>query len=346
MAGAIAVSAISASAGESLRRFSEEIADVVESVLPSVVVVLTEASWFPSDIRSLVRPMPGGSEKLSGLGSGVILDRAGHVMTSRHVIESADAIRVVLQDGSSLEAELVGTDAATDLGVLRIQNAGDVADRLTPIERGDSDGLRVGEIVLAIGSPFSLSSSVSWGIVSQKGRAVGLLPYDDFIQTDAAINPGNSGGPLVNLNGRMVGLNAVIQTAGPRGSIGIGFAVPGNRALDIAQALIEGRTVQRPWLGMVPAAMNRAAAIELLGAPGGVYVHDIFDDTPASRGGLLAGDIILSVNGAAVETIIELQRELYKQEIGATLTLEILRARQRREVQVITGATPENEKMP
>lgn len=325
----------------SLQEFSEGLADVVEQVLPSVVVIVTEASWVPLDEPDLIPPRPDGGEKLAGLGSGVVLDREGHVITSRHVIEHADAIRVVFAEGAAFPADLVGADPATDLGVLRIRDPAGAAPHLRPIPMGDSDALRVGEIVLAIGAPFSLRSSVSWGMVSQKGRAVGLLPYDDLIQTDAAINPGNSGGPLVDVNGRMVGLNAVMQTAGPRGSIGIGFAVPGNRVQRVARALIEGRPVRRPWLGMVPAAMNPAAAAELLGARGGVFVREVQADTPAARGGLQPGDVIREVNGEPVQSIVELQREIYKREIGETITMSILRAGRRMELEMVTGATPD-----
>ena len=200
---------------QTLQAMSEGLADTVEKVMPSVVVVQTEAVRYTTAYDIFWRPVPGQPEIAAGQGSGVIIDKDGHVLTSHHVIDGADTIKVVLQDGTAFDAEVVGEDPHTDIGVVQIKDLGDY--ELIPIEPGDSDALRVGEFVVAVGSPFHLSSSVTLGIVSQKGRSMGVLPYEDFIQTDASINPGNSGGPLVDLNGRMVGINAVIQTAGSPG---------------------------------------------------------------------------------------------------------------------------------
>jgi serine protease Do len=179
------------------------------------------------------------------------------------------------------------------------------------------------------------------GWVSQKGRAVGLLPYEDFIQTDAAINPGNSGGPLVNAEGHMVGLNAVIQTAGPSGSIGIGFAVPANRAFDIARTLIAGEPITRPWLGILPQEMTIQAARHFLNQDGGVYVGEVFRDTPAYKGGLYRGDIILKVGDTPVTSILELQREVFRREIGKPIPLTILRSNSTREIEMVSERMPD-----
>jgi serine protease Do len=322
-----------------LRQLSDETADVVEKILPSVVVVQTEATRFPIYRDIFFRTIPGRPEKLAGQGSGVIIDKEGYILTSQHVIQNADTIKVVLYDGTTLDAELVGEDKHTDLGVLKIIDPD--GHTLVPIEPGDSDALRVGEFVIAIGSPFSLSGSVTMGWVSQKGRAVGLLPYEDFIQTDAAINPGNSGGPLVNAEGRMVGLNAVIQTAGPKGSIGIGFSVPANRAFTIARTLIAGESVTRPWLGILPQEMNIQAARNFLNQNGGVYVGEVFRDTPAYKAGLYRGDIILKVDGEQVTSILELQREVFRHEIGTPIPLTILRSNSTREIEIVSERMPD-----
>lgn len=327
------------SAADVLRSMSVGMADTVEKVMPSVVVVQTETTRFPIYHDFFFRPIPGRPEKLAGQGSGVIIDKKGHVLTSHHVIHNADLIKVVLQDGTVIDAELVGEDAHTDIGVIKIVDPGSY--KLVPIEQGDSDALRVGEFVVAVGSPFHLNSSVTLGIVSQKGRSVGVLPYEDFIQTDASINPGNSGGPLVDLDGKMIGLNAVIQTAGPKGSIGIGFAVPGNRAFKIANVLIDGRVVERPWLGIIPQEMSTAAARRFLGRNGGVYIDEVFRDTPAFKTGVYRGDIILAVDGEEIESILDLQRLVFNHEIGDTIDLTILRSNSRLELQVTSEQMPD-----
>ena len=331
-----------AGAKSTLRQMSDDLAGVVGRVMPSVVVVHTETTRVPVYLDFFFRPIPGQPERLAGQGSGVIISEDGYILTSRHVIQNADVIKVVLNDGTEFDAEIVGEDRPTDIGVIKITDPGKT--KLVPIEQGDSDALRVGEIVVAIGSPFSLSGSVTMGIVSQKGRTVGVLPYEDFIQTDASINPGNSGGPLVNLDGRMIGLNAVIQTAGPRGSIGIGFAVPCDRAFAIARTLIEGRPVERPWLGIVPREMSRSSAIRLLrlmGREGGVYVAEVFRDTPAYHGGVFRGDLILAVDEEPVTSITELQREVFQHTIGEPVQLQVLRGNRILEVEVETAMMPD-----
>jgi S1-C subfamily serine protease len=322
-----------------LKQLSDDLADVVSRVLPSVVVVQTETTTVPMYYDLFFRPIPGQPYKHAGQGSGVIIDAEGHVLTSRHVIENADVIKVVLDDGTVFDAERVGEDRYTDIGVVRIKNPGDV--KVVPIEVGDSDALRVGELVVAVGSPFSLSGSVSMGIVSQKHRTIGKLPYEDLIQTDASINPGNSGGPLVDLEGRLVGINAIIQTAGPLGSIGIGFAVPSNRSVAIAETLIAGRRVERPWLGIWPRDMNRRAAERFIGTPGGVYVAEVFRNTPAYRSGVYKGDIILAVDEAQVTSVIELQREVFQNEIGEPVKLKVLRNNRALELDIKTELMPD-----
>jgi len=220
------------------RRYSDALADAVEKVMPSVVVVRTERIQYKilRDFFGFAYRVP---EQLAGEGSGVVVDERGYVMTSWHVVDGAKQVEVVLNDGTKLAARLVGFDRATDLAVLKIRNE---ELEYPPVDFGDSDALRVGEVVVAIGSPFSLQGSVTVGHVSQKGRRVRILPYEDFIQTDAAINEGNSGGPLIDVDGRLIGVNMTIKTDAHEHSVGIAFAIPSNLAMVVAKSLIEKGT--------------------------------------------------------------------------------------------------------
>ncbi len=334
----VVLAGVAQAAGPGLaKQLSREIADTVAKVMPSVVVVRTEATRYlrAYDLffgRRLMIP-----QILSGQGSGMVIDREGHVLTSRHVVAGAEDITVVLNDQTELKAQIVGTDPTTDLALLKV----DVPEgrTLTPIEFGDSDALRVGEIVIAIGSPFNLAGSVTMGVVSQKGRTVGVLPFEDFIQTDAPINPGNSGGPLVDLDGRMVGINAVIQTSGAsQGNIGIGFAVPVNLARRVAESLRRTGRFERPWLGI---AWDELEAAPEPGQPRGIRVAAVFRNTPASRAGLRAGDVILRISGQPISTSHDLLRALLSKPIGATLELEVRRGRQTLRLPVTTDRMPE-----
>lgn len=313
------------------RQLGDSIADAVERVMPSVVVIRTEGrryrlarDWFRGDVFGI-------PERLAGQGSGVIISRDGYILTNHHVIEDAQQIEVALDDGTQYVADLVGQDPHTDLAVLKIRNARDRA--FVAVEPGDSDALRVGEFVVAIGSPFSLSSSVTLGIVSQKGRALGALPYEDFIQSDAAVNPGNSGGPLVDIDGRMVGINTMI-TSSPNspGSIGISFAVPANVAMHVAESLMRTGKWERPWLGL---SMDQT--------PAGVTVEDVVRDSPAARAGVAGGDRIVSVDGQPVKSGREVQRAVLRHDVGQSVTVELDRAGQPIVLKIPTEAMPPPE---
>ncbi len=315
------------------RELGNAFADAVEKVMPSVVVVRTQSVVVHPARDAWFGTLYGIPERLAGQGSGVILTKDGYVLTSHHVIEDAEQVEVALPDGTKYTALIIGRDAATDLAVLKIQAPDGVT--FPPVEIGDSDKLRVGEFAIAIGSPFSLDSSVTVGIVSQKGRSVGLLPYEDFIQTDASINPGNSGGPLVDAEGRMIGINSMIQTGSPysRGSVGIAFAVPANMAMRVADSIIKTGSADRPWLGMHLTDADRAKP--------GVLVAEVFGNTPAARCGIRPGDLILTVDGQSVIEPRDVQREVFKRQVGEAVRLDVRRGGQSMQFEIVTEKMPD-----
>ncbi len=233
------------------------------------------------------------------LGSGFIIDKDGFVVTNNHVIEDADQIKVKLDDEKEFEAQVVGRDPSTDIALLKIKSAND----LPFVKMGDSAQMKVGQWVVAIGSPFGLERTVTAGIVSAKGRAIGSGPYDDFIQTDASINPGNSGGPLINMKGEVIGINTAIIASGQ----GIGFAIPVNLAKGIIAQLKSGGEVTRGWLGVAIQDVSQEMADYYgVDAKKGVFVADVFKGDPADAAGIKPKDIITEVNGRTVETTRQL----------------------------------------
>ncbi len=257
------------------------------------------------------------------LGSGVIVSSDGTVLTNNHVIENADKIRVALADGREFDAEIIGRDPDSDLGVLKLK--GDLGD-LKPITIGDSNALRLGDIVLAIGDPFGVGQTVTMGIVSAKGRAnVGIVEYEDFIQTDAAINPGNSGGALVNMRGELVGINtAIISRSG--GYQGIGFAIPSKMALPIMESLLDDGKVERGWLGVVIQDINPELK-EALGLDDvkGVLLSDVNAGSPAEKGGLKRGDVILKLDGEPMDSSARLRNAVAIAGPKTEVSIEVLR---------------------
>ncbi|MCG8555415.1 MAG: Do family serine endopeptidase, partial [Proteobacteria bacterium] len=258
-----------------------------------------------------------------GLGSGVIVDRAGIVLTNNHVIEKATKIRVTTSDGREFEAKSVGSDPATDLAVLKLN--GDLGD-LKPMPMGDSTALRLGEVVLAIGNPFELGHTVTMGIVSAKGRELGgAVGYGDFIQTDAAINPGNSGGALVDMRGQLVGINTVIYSRSG-GYQGIGFAIPSVLAKQVMDSLLRTGKVNRGWLGVgiqnIDEDLARALALP---SAQGVLITRVTEDSPAAKGGLKRRDVVLRVNRERADSTGKLRRLIAAAGANATVKLEVLR---------------------
>jgi serine protease Do len=265
---------------------------------------------------------PSRNFKQQSLGSGFIIDREGYIVTNNHVIENADQIKVKLAMGKEFDAKVVGRDPKTDLALIKIE----ASDDLTPLEMGDSDGLRVGTWVVAIGSPFGLEQTVTAGIVSAKGRTLGAGPYDDFIQTDASINPGNSGGPLINMKGEVIGINTAIFSQGG-GNVGIGFAIPVNLAQGIIEQLKNEGQVTRGWLGVGIQDITPELA-EYYGVKDkkGVLVTQVFSGDPADKSGIKTGDVIVAVDGKKVSSSRELSRTIANTTVGERTPVSILRA--------------------
>ncbi len=265
--------------------------------------------------------VPGGNETRTqnSLGSGVVADAEGHILTNNHVVEAADQIEVALNDGRRLPARVVGTDPETDLAVLKVD-----ARNLVPITWSRSDTLQVGDYVLAIGNPFGVGQTVTMGIVSALGRSnLGINVLESFIQTDAAINPGNSGGALVDVNGHLVGINSAIYSKNG-GSLGIGFAIPESIVRQVLEQIVAHGAVARGWLGIEPQDLPPDAA-QALGLKGGCYVAGILRNSPGDRGGVRPGDVLLAINGTVLSTATQALAQFASTRPGQTIHLKLQR---------------------
>ncbi|HET9844529.1 MAG TPA: DegQ family serine endoprotease [Nitrospira sp.] len=259
--------------------------------------------------------------KERGQGSGVIVDPNGLIITNNHVVNKADDIRVILSDKREFKGKLIGTDTKTDVAIVKIEATG-----LSTIPLADSDHLEVGEFVLAVGSPFGLTQSVTMGIVSAVGRAsMGIAEYEDFIQTDAAINPGNSGGALVNIRGELVGINtAIFSQSG--GNMGIGFAVPSNLARSIMDQLVKNGKVVRGWLGVAIQELTPELASQFgLVDTKGVLVSDVMDDSPAKKAGFERADVITEYDGKPMDSPTHLRNAVAQTPIGKKVSIKVIR---------------------
>ena len=268
------------------------------------------------------RQIPNREFRQEGMGSGSIIDSKGYILTNHHVVGEADRILVVLYDGTEKEAKLVGTDPETDIAVVKIEG-----NDLSVLPMGNSDEILVGEDVIAVGNPFGLIQTVTSGIVSAKGRSnVGINEYENFIQTDAAINPGNSGGPLVSLRGEIVGVNSAIFTRSG-GYQGIGFAVPINMARKIMRDLIDKGTVSRGWLGVgiQDVSQDLAKAFQLKNTNGSL-ITGVMQGTPAQKGGMLKGDVVIRINDKSIRDSNHLRNEIANAGAFAEIEMELIRA--------------------
>ncbi len=304
------------------------VADVVEKISPSVVTVIVRTvSQGPR------QPIRG-----SGVGTGIIFDPSGYILTNSHVIADATRVTVILPDERSMEAKIVGRDPFTDLAVIKVEET-----NLPAASFGSSDQLRIGEWVIAIGNALGLSGgpSVTVGVVSAKGRSVGVpesnIVLHDMVQTDAAINEGNSGGPLVNLQGQVVGISTVMVSDAQ----GIGFAVGTSTALPIMEQLVKSGRVVWPWLGVSVEEITRARALELnLAVTEGILIRGVEVDTPAQKAGLKAGDIIVELDSQPVKEVRQLQDLIRKHKIGDQVTVTYIRSGSRQTASVTLAEMP------
>jgi serine protease Do len=322
------------------------IADVTERALPSVVnvstttVVTRTTTPFENDpfFDDFFGGRRGRERYGQSLGSGVIVSSKGYILTNSHVVANAKDIKISLSDGRDLVATLVGTDPKSDLAVLKLKSP---VPGLKPIPFGDSDKLRLGDVVLAIGNPFGVGQAVTMGIVSAKGRAnMGIVDYEDFIQTDAAINPGNSGGALINLRGELVGINtAILSRTG--GYQGIGFAIPTGMARPIMDSLISTGKVVRGWLGVSIQDVTKELSDTLgLNLDRGVLIAGVVSGGPAAKSGLRRGDVVVRVNNRPCDKVGQLRNAIAAGGVGKPVQMEIIRGGKRQTLAVTLGETP------
>jgi serine protease Do len=329
-----AAPALAPASTQEARKLSDAFVSVAERVGPSVVQIDVTARDEEGDATGRFFGIRGDTPIARGIGSGVVFTADGAILTNNHVVEQALTINVRLHDGRSLPAKLVGRDPGTDLAVIKVD-----ATNLTAAKLGDSDAARVGEWVVAIGSPFGLNYSVTAGVLSAKGRGgLGMNEVEDYLQTDASINPGNSGGPLCDLDGRVLGVNTMIVGR----ASGIGFAVPSNMARRVADQLMKTGKVQRPWIGVGIQDLSPDLAILMkLDTRAGALVSSIRDGGPAAKANMKPGDVIASVAGKAVHDSQELGREVLTHDVGSQIALEIIRNGQRYAANVTLTARPE-----
>jgi len=321
-------------------------ADLVEQVQPSVVTIEVsktmqpQASGFGGDPRAQEfferffgeMPAPQQPQQAQGLGSGFVVDASGYIVTNNHVIDGADQVTVRLHDGRELEAEVLGVDDKTDLALLQIS-----AEGLEALDIGDSDSMRVGDWVVAIGNPFGLGGTATAGIISARGRDIRSGPYDDYLQIDAPINSGNSGGPVFNSAGEVVGVNTAIFSPNG-GSVGIGFAIPSNQMQEIIAELKSDGAIDRGWLGIQLQDISDELASGLgLDSTEGSLIADVVAGSPAERGELRTGDVIVSYDDEAITGARELSRMVGSSDSGDEVTLGVIRNNERLELDVILG---------
>ena len=350
---------------EQMIRGSKTRAALVQNVQKAVVHIKVEKIVRSSDGRSFNNPMdlyndeffrrffpelnppknnqqqreqPNREFRQKGMGSGSIIDSEGYILTNHHVVGEADRIIVVMHDGEEKDAKLVGTDPESDIAVIKIEG-----DGLPVLPMGDSEKILVGEDVIAVGNPFGLIQTVTYGIVSAKGRSnMGINEYENFIQTDAAINPGNSGGPLVNLRGEIVGVNSAIfsQSGGYQG---IGFAVPINMASKIMKDLIDKGSVSRGWLGVgiQDVSQDLAKAFKLKNTKGSL-ITAVMEDTPAQRAGMLKGDVVVRINDKLIQNSNHLRNEIANAGAFTEIDLELIREGKSINIKLKLDERPQN----
>jgi serine protease Do len=323
---------------------------IAERVTPSVVNISTVTTGKGRSPNELFRPFGNDPffrdffdrffegtphhRQQASLGSGLIIDKTGLILTNNHVVKDADEITVKFADTHEVKGKVVGTDPKTDLAVIRVPSKED----LPVATLGDSDTLRVGEWAIAIGNPFGLDHTLTVGVVSATGRSeVGIAAYENFIQTDASINPGNSGGPLLNIKGEVIGINTAIVASGQ----GIGFAIPVNMARKVMGDLVKKGKVTRGWLGVGIQRLTPELAKSFgVNTDDGILVSQVMPKSPAESAGLKTGDLILTVDGKPVKDPRQLQSLIAEADIGKTMELSIMREKEKRTLKVQVGEMP------
>jgi serine protease Do len=332
--------------------FPQSFAELAEEVRPAVVNISTtstvrvpgnpfrhffgphESDPFGGFFGKFFGDVPDRELKQQSLGSGFIINKDGFIITNNHVVEGAEEIKVKMSDGREFTAKVVGRDPKTDLALIKISSP---FKSLPTLPLGDSDSIRVGDWVIAVGNPFGLEHTVTQGIISASGRVIGSGPYDNFLQTDAPINPGNSGGPLVNLEGEVIGINSSIIAGGQ----GIGFAIPSNTAKSIVAQLKDKGKVIRGWIGVsiqtVTPEIARALGIK---EPEGALVGDVVPDGPADKGGIKRGDVIVSFNGKPVKRANDLPMIVADTPVGKTVDVNVIRDKKEMTVKITVKEMP------
>jgi serine protease Do len=317
--------------------FPRSFADLADKVKPAVVNIRTtsivtvpgnpfkhffggeDQGPFGDFFHNFFKNMPDRKMKQQSLGSGFIIDKGGFIITNNHVVENAEDIRVKLADGREFKAKVIGRDSKTDLALIKITS---IFENLPVLALGDSDSIRVGDWVLAVGNPFGLGQTVTQGIISATGRVIGSGPYDDFLQTDAPINPGNSGGPLVNIKGEVIGINTAIISGGQ----GLGFAIPSNMAKTVTEQLRTKGKVVRGWLGVaIQTVTPEIAKSFAMKEARGALVSEVTPGGPADKGGIRQGDIIIYFDGKTIKTANDLPFMVAETPVGKTVPVVVLR---------------------
>ena len=355
--GILALALMAAATAVQAKVAPDGFADLAEKLLPSVVNISTTQVVEGRAGVELPQLPPGSPfedffkeffdrnrpeqrrRKATSLGSGFILDNAGHVLTNNHVIEGADEITVILQDDTRLEAKVVGRDPKIDIAILKVTPA----NGMSPVKFGDSDVTRVGDWVVAIGNPFGLGGTVTAGIISARGRDINAGPYDDFLQTDASINRGNSGGPMFNLKGEVIGINtAIFSPTG--GSVGIGFAIPAAVVKPVINQLIKHGRVRRGWLGVHIQVVTEEIAESLgLEKAEGALVASVIKDGPAEKSGIQAGDIVLEFDNKKVTHMRRLPRIVAETDIEKPVSVLVWRDSKKVKIKVTVGELEEDQ---
>ena len=319
------------------------IVDIAKKQNPAVVFVTSKAKFQPAkgnlpkqrapfgQPRPFGQPGPFGAPSPqhpspgNGTGTGFIIDKEGYILTNNHVVDNADVIKITLDNEKEYEAELIGSDSKTDIALLKIMGKPGDSISFPYLDLGDSEKVEVGEWVVAIGNPFGLDHTVTTGVVSAKARNIGAGPYDEYIQTDASINPGNSGGPLLDMEGKVIGINTAIYSR-TGGNVGIGFTIPINMASDILDELKKDGKVTRGWLGvMIQKITTELAETFKLTNTHGALVNDVVPNGPADRSGLKRGDIIVKFNGEEILSVENLPKQVAAVQPGKSVKVEVIR---------------------